>query len=212
MRLITSGILAVCASIWTISTSDAVEEAKCSKLDDFPRTLVGTGGLADIDCHAEHDGSQTCSYDATGCSWTVGPDERWPDTFATEHLPEGWISCKKPKVEQILHFRDGSRRFLSDECIVAVREREPPPEQQPRTREVTIEYFDKALKELRTNLNEDIRSQVDKRLIELQLMPPATIVKPPARVGPTAPVIHIHHHYHYYPQYWCPPPWWDPWW
>jgi hypothetical protein len=232
MRLIASGILVVCTGIWTISTSGAVEEAKCSNVDEFPRSSAGAGELPNTDCHPENDGGLICNYDAKGCSWAVGPDERWPDASATEHLPEGWVSCKKPKVEQILHFRDGSRRFFSDACIVEGRRPFPDEASRLQPRDsvpATIIYLEKALKEhldkdikdLRISLNDEIRTQVKKQIAEL-VPPPRP--QPPTDGGSTVtprPQHHYYHHYYYHHYYyhhyyyypWCPPPWWDdPWW
>jgi hypothetical protein len=211
MRSIASGILVVCAAIWTISTSGAVEftpEANCSKVAPDPAGLP-----ADVCRSSKADGSRICDHEATGCTWAVGPDEHWHDAFATEHLPEGWVSCEKPGVEQILHMRDGSRRFFSDACIVEVRH-SPPPIAMAQSREpvpITRGDLDEALKQLRINLNDDIRKQVDKRIAEL-FPPTAPRVRPPAGDGPTVPISHIPHHHHHYYYPWCPPPWWDPWW
>ncbi|MBO0754272.1 MAG: hypothetical protein J2P54_00295 [Bradyrhizobiaceae bacterium] len=68
--------------------------------------------------------------------------------------------------------------------------------------------IDAALKELRLNLNNDIRKQVDKRIAEI--IPPP----PPPGGGATVSVRHIHHYHHHYYYYYpcCPLPWWDPWW
>jgi hypothetical protein len=83
----------------------------------------------------------------------------------------------------------------------------------PEIRPVTRGDLNEALKELRIDLNNDIRREVDRRITEL--FPRRT--RHPSGGGSTAiplaaPVGHIHRHHHYDdPPYWCPP-WWGPWW
>ncbi len=78
----------------------------------------------------------------------------------------------------------------------------------PEIRPVTRGDLDEALKDLRIDLNNDIRRQVDRRIAELLSR------RHPSDGRPTVlatPVGHIPRRHYYYPREWCPP-WWGPWW
>jgi hypothetical protein len=59
----------------------------------------------------------------------------------------------------------------------------------------------------------DLQNKVDALDGRLRIVEDRTRRPPPVQPPPAPPprVVNIHRHCHY-SRYWCPPPWWGPWW